>query len=216
MKSRIRRRTTKQAAALVDKNPTAAKAKRPDWGDTSKFFPDSGFEYSAPEFHNEFHVDPELIKQLEADGLVLQWTAHEIYGAPLTRQMGQAQQAGWVPVARGDLGGKLDYLAPEVGLGEVQAAQARVREVGRCARMRRPPRVPGIHALLQHREMRFVGHRLVRCGQSGWQPTVCQAQRGGELGANQALRIPQICSREVGAVEPCQAKVGTPKVNLSQ
>jgi len=118
MKSRIRRRTTKQAAALVDKNPTAAKAKRPDWGDTSKFFPDSGFEYSAPEFHNEFHVDPELIKQLEADGLALQWTAHEIYGAPLTRQVGQAQQAGWVPVARGDLGGKLDYLAPEVGLGD--------------------------------------------------------------------------------------------------
>ena len=106
--------------------------------------------------------------------------------------------------------------AGEVSLGEVKAAQARVREVGRYARVRRPPRVPGIRALLQHREMRFGGHRLFRCRQSGWQPTVYQAERGGELGANQALRIPQIRCREVGAVEPCQAKVGAPKVNLSQ
>jgi hypothetical protein len=64
--------------------------------------------------------------------------------------------------------------------------------------------------------MRFVGHRLFRCRQSGWQSTVYQAQCGGELGANQALRIPQIRSREVGAVETHQAKVGAPKINLPQ
>jgi hypothetical protein len=83
-----------------------------------------------------------------------------------------------------------------------------------------PRAPPATHSrrprLLQHCEMHLVGHRLFQCRRSGWQPAVYQALRGGELGANQALRIPQIRSREVGAVEPCHANVSAPKVGLSQ
>ena len=71
---------------------------------------------------------------------------------------------------------RLPEIAPgKIGLGEVQAAQACAEEVGPCIRMRRPPFVPGMHALLQRREMCFVGHRLFLCRQSCWQSSICQA-----------------------------------------
>jgi hypothetical protein len=59
------------------------------------------------------HVDVGLLRELERDGLVLQWNCAEAMGKPMAKEMAQMQQAGWVPVQYGDLGGQLDYLLHE-------------------------------------------------------------------------------------------------------
>jgi hypothetical protein len=112
---------------------------------------------------------------------------------------------------------RLAKICPgKVGLGEVQAAQGRVREVRPCIRVRRSPLVPGINALLEQREMHVIGHPLFLCREFRRQSGISQRQSRGELGAEQAFRISQIRSRQVGTVEPRHPKVGPPKIGISQ
>jgi hypothetical protein len=104
----------------------------------------------------------------------------------------------------------------EVDLGEVETAQARVRQVGPYIGVRHSPRVPAVPALSERRQMGFVGHRLLLRRQSYWQVRACQTASGGELGADQALGIPQIRSRQVSVIKMRHAKVGAAKISLSQ
>jgi hypothetical protein len=67
------------------------------------------FIYEPYQQKSPLQVDPQVVKDLEADGFSLQWSAVECAGMPIRDSY--IEQNGWSPVLRSDWGGILSKHA---------------------------------------------------------------------------------------------------------
>jgi len=88
-----------------DAQSPAEKPKKPHWAKkygTPK--PDWSGQFASIE-EDRLHIDPQLIKQLEAEGIALGWKVQSVFGQEQRQAKSVAQRNGWQYVEPGEIPG---------------------------------------------------------------------------------------------------------------
>jgi len=85
---------------------------KPNWDDDTEFM-------VADEGVDRLRVPPEIVAQLAADGIALQWITHSLRGMEMPLEQAKYVKGGWTPVHQSDFDGVLDGMFMTKGVDEV-------------------------------------------------------------------------------------------------
>ena len=92
--------------------PIARMKARPNWDDDTEYM-------VADEGTDRLRIPPEIVQQLAADGIALQWITASVRGLEVPLEQAKFTKGGWTPVHQSDFDGVLDGIFMSKGVDEV-------------------------------------------------------------------------------------------------
>jgi len=92
--------------------PIAKMKARPNWDDDTEYM-------VADEGTDRLRIPKEIVDQLAADGIALQWITHSIRGMDMPLEYSKYIRGGWTPVHQSDFDGVFDGMFMMKGVDDV-------------------------------------------------------------------------------------------------
>ena len=92
--------------------PIAKMKAKPNWDDDTEFA-------VADEGTDRLKIPQEVVEQLAADGIALQWITHSVRGQETPLEVAKFTKGGWTPVHQSDFDGVLDGIFMPKGMDDV-------------------------------------------------------------------------------------------------